>query len=286
MANLTHESLDDLFDRYKAKVWTYAKSCSRSDRIFLLIVLVLIPPAWSGLIYWSIKQPTTSSMSFGQGFGFVLALLLTLGITFFPIIARFGALLELVEHILCALVALPPLWIIQQCRRAFSILSLLAVSLSGVCTVRERRHWDKISSSDAPLCKECRRIVTKSTILNGSILGLAYPIEKYRHLSLTTLTSSAQQCHLCNLYLNSALQCWRTELGSGTTEKEMPELQVELKAVKIPKEGTTVFLKLHCMGIPGYVTLAVDEIHKSKSKRLWPESVADISRRRSYSNRK
>jgi hypothetical protein len=48
----------------------------------------------------------------------------------------------------------------------------------------------------------------------------------------------------------------------------MPELQVELKAVKIPKGGTTVFLKLHCMGIPGYVTLAVDEIHKSKSKRL------------------
>jgi hypothetical protein len=285
MADPPRERLDDRVDRYKAKVWTYAKSCSRSDRIFLLAVLVLIPLAWYGFIYWMVKVPSFNDMSTGQEIGFWVAWMFLMVLTFIPIIHRFGALVELAEHIFSAFVILPPLWIYQKCKRTFSALPLLLVPLSRVCTIRTRHDWHEINSFGAQLCKECQRIATKSTLLNGSTWGVAYSVEKYRHHNFTALTYSAQQCHLCNLFLNSAQQCWKTELESATTEKKLSELQVELKAVKIPKGGSSVLLRLRCMGLPGYVTLTVDEIHKSKPERLWLESTANIPRPGSFSIR-
>ena len=268
MADPPREHLDDRVDRIKAKVWTYAKSCSRSDRILLLTGLVLILPAWSGFIYWMVKVPSFNDMSSGHEIGFWTAFIFLMVSTAFLVMLRFQALLELAQHIFSAFVILPPLWIYQKCRRTFSPLPLLFVSLSRVYTVRTRRDWDEINSFEAQLCQECQRIVTKSTLLNGSTWGVAYSVEKYRHHNFTALTYSAQQCHLCNLFLNSAQQCWKAELESATTEKKLSELQVELKAVKIPKGGSSVRLRLRCMGLPGYVTLTVDEIHKSKPERL------------------
>jgi hypothetical protein len=267
MDQSSHENIDDLVDRYKAKVWTFIKSCSRKDRFILLVILTLIPPAWAGFIYWNTRLPSSiDSMSNKEQIEFFSALIGIMVFTYVPFHLRFSAIIDIIWHIICALFILPALSLYQKFRRICSLLSWLALPLARVCTTRKRRRWDKTSPSVAVMCNECRRIVDKSTILNGSILGLTYPVEKYRHLKFTTLSVSAQQCRLCDLFLNAIQNSCDDENSPGTAEKQDPQLQVELRVARSSNGRSSVVLRLHCSGLLEAITLPVDEIHYSMSE--------------------
>jgi hypothetical protein len=293
MADPAGQSLDALVERYKAKAWTYVLSCSRGDRISLLIVLAISPPAWYGLIYWMIKDPaikyfttnTTMGAANGRQFAFIFAVLIIVPLPLVMVISQFGMLLELLEHVFCAVFVLPPLWIVHKCIQAISFLRLLVKPMSRVCTIRKRRNWDNVRSLSTRLCQECQRIVTRSTLLNGSILGVVYPVEKYRHHNLTALTFSAQQCHLCRLFLNSMQNRWEAAIRSIPAEKKPPQIEVELKVVKKLNGYSCIHLRLHCSTVPGYLTMTVEEIHKSKPGKLCQEINADFPRPKSLSIR-
>jgi len=157
--------------------------------------------------------------------------------------------------------------------------------MSRVCTIKKRRNWDNAKSLSTQLCQECQRIVTRSTLLNGSMLGFIYPVEKYRHHNLTAIKLSAQRCHLCKLFLNAMQNRWEVEIRSRLAEKKPLQIQVELKVVKKLNGYSCIHLRLHCSAIPGYLTMAVDEIHKSKLGRLCQEVDADFHRPKSLSIR-
>jgi hypothetical protein len=259
-----HESVDDRLNRYKAKVRIY-RSNTLSVGIFCLILLLLLPPAWYGFLYWVRNRLSYKKLSNGQQLG-VFTIGLVLGaLSLLLILLSLGLLL--VDNVIFTAVIIPPLWIYQNCKRTFSAHPLLLMPLSRVCTARTRRDWDDINSFEPKLCKECQKMVTNSILLNGSMCGVAYPVEKYRHHNFTALVYSAQQCLLCNCFLKSAQQCWKTELKSATTEQKLSKLQIELRAVKIPKGGTSVLLKLLCMDFLGYVTLTIDEIHNGRPEK-------------------
>jgi hypothetical protein len=283
MDHSNKETLDDRVDRYKAKLGTFIKSCFTRDRLVLIIILTLTPLAWAGFIYWVTKLPSSmNELTNKQQLAFSVGLMGIMLLTFGPVLIRASAVIDIIWHVICGLIILPALWIYQKFLQICSLLMWLAPPLAKVCIIRKSRRWDKQSPSILTICSSCRKIIDKSTILNGSKLGFTYPVERLEHLQLTALSLSAQQCRLCDLFLNAVQNSYPNKNSRDASEKQEAQLQVEVRVIRSSTNRSSVVLRLNCLGLLNPIVLPVNEIHYSmpdtkKSKQISNDHRSNLS---------